>query len=67
MAGCHPIAEAQLPLLLLVCACACVFVCCQTYEIDADAAERPVEEYNMLQEFFTRRLKPGLRPITAEG
>lgn len=39
----------------------------QTFQIDAGAAERPVEEYNTLQEFFTRRLKPGLRPVAAEG
>eukprot|EP00878_Enallax_costatus_P020704 GHUV01021894.1.p3 GENE.GHUV01021894.1~~GHUV01021894.1.p3 ORF type:complete len:121 (-),score=38.38 GHUV01021894.1:1146-1508(-) len=35
----------------------------QTYQIDASAAEKPVEEYKTLQEFFTRRLKPGLRPV----
>jgi phosphatidylserine decarboxylase len=39
----------------------------QTYEIDADAAEKPADQYSTLQEFFTRRLKPGLRPIAAEG
>jgi len=39
----------------------------QTYQIAADAAEKPVEEYATLQEFFTRRLKPGLRPVAAEG
>jgi phosphatidylserine decarboxylase len=31
-----------------------------------EAAEKPVEEYSTLQEFFTRWLKPGLRPIAAE-
>eukprot|EP00878_Enallax_costatus_P008696 GHUV01009090.1.p1 GENE.GHUV01009090.1~~GHUV01009090.1.p1 ORF type:complete len:267 (+),score=54.40 GHUV01009090.1:94-801(+) len=35
----------------------------KTYQIDASAAEKPVEEYKTLQEFFTRRLKPGLRPV----
>jgi phosphatidylserine decarboxylase len=39
----------------------------QTYKIDADAAEKPVESYSTLQEFFTRKLKPGLRPIAAPG
>lgn len=32
------------------------------YDIDLDEAEKPLEEYRSLQEFFTRRLKPGLRP-----
>lgn len=39
----------------------------QTFEIDTDAAEKPVEEYSTLQQFFTRRLRPGLRPIAAAG
>jgi phosphatidylserine decarboxylase len=39
----------------------------QTYKIDADAAEKPLEEYDTLQAFFTRKLKPGLRPVAAEG
>jgi phosphatidylserine decarboxylase len=37
----------------------------QTYQIDASAAERPVESYATLQEFFVRRIKPELRPIDA--
>ncbi len=31
--------------------------------IDAAEAERPVESYRTLDDFFTRRLKPGARPI----
>jgi phosphatidylserine decarboxylase len=31
--------------------------------IDLDEAERPVEQYASFAEFFTRRLKPGARPI----
>jgi phosphatidylserine decarboxylase len=33
------------------------------YDIDTAAAERPLSEYRTIGEFFTRRLKPGLRPI----
>lgn len=33
------------------------------YRIDVDCIEKPVEEYRSLKEFFTRRLKPGTRPI----
>ena len=33
--------------------------------IDASEAEKPVEEYATLDEFFTRRLKPEARPIDA--
>jgi len=32
------------------------------YEVDLSEAEKPLEEYKSLQEFFTRRLAPGLRP-----
>ncbi len=28
-----------------------------------DDAEKPLEQYESLQDFFTRRLKPGLRPV----
>ena len=31
------------------------------YGINLDEAEKPLDEYKSLQEFFTRRLKPGLR------
>ncbi len=34
------------------------------YGVDASEAERPIEEYPTFTEFFTRRLKPGARPIT---
>jgi len=33
------------------------------YSIDPDEAELPLSEYASLNAFFTRRLKPGLRPI----
>lgn len=33
------------------------------YKIDASIVEKPVHEYRTLKEFFTRRLKPGARPI----
>ncbi|MDR0499178.1 MAG: archaetidylserine decarboxylase [Holophagales bacterium] len=32
------------------------------YGVDLSEAEKPIEEYKSLQEFFTRRLAPGLRP-----
>src|SRR5438128_8390787 len=35
------------------------------YGVDATEAERPIEEYPTFTEFFTRRLKPGARPIAA--
>lgn len=31
--------------------------------IDADEAERPLDAYRSLDEFFTRKLRPGVRPI----
>jgi len=31
------------------------------YKVDLSEAEKPLEEYNSFQEFFTRRLLPGLR------
>lgn len=33
------------------------------YEIDLEEAERPIEEYDSLGAFFTRRLRLGARPI----
>jgi phosphatidylserine decarboxylase len=33
------------------------------YGVDQSEAERPIEEYPTFTEFFTRRLKPGARPI----
>ena len=33
------------------------------FDIDVTQAEKPVESYETLNDFFTRRLKPGLRPI----
>lgn len=34
-----------------------------TYGIPVEHAEKPVSEYASLNDFFTRRLKPGLRPV----
>lgn len=36
------------------------------YKIDADEAEKPLEQYQSLNEFFTRRLKPGARPLAEQ-
>lgn len=36
-----------------------------TYKIDIDEAEKPLEQYRTLNEFFTRRLKPNMRQIDA--
>ncbi|MSP93018.1 MAG: phosphatidylserine decarboxylase [Myxococcales bacterium] len=38
----------------------------KTYGVNLAEAERPVSDYDSFQAFFTRRLKPGLRPIDAE-
>jgi phosphatidylserine decarboxylase len=35
----------------------------QTYHIKPEDSEKPLEEYKTLQEFFARRLRPGMRPI----
>lgn len=35
----------------------------QTYGIRIEDAEKHVKDYKSLNDFFTRRLKPGLRPI----
>jgi len=35
------------------------------YKVNLEEAERPVEEYPTFLDFFTRRLKPGLRPVDA--
>jgi phosphatidylserine decarboxylase len=35
----------------------------RAYRINIDEAEKPMTEYKSLNEFFTRKLKPGLRPI----
>ncbi|MDR6553919.1 archaetidylserine decarboxylase [Paenibacillus qinlingensis] len=35
----------------------------QTYGIPIEDAEKHIKEYKSLNDFFTRRLKPGLRPI----
>lgn len=38
----------------------------RTYQIDIDAAERPIDEYQSIGHFFTRNLKEGLRPIEGD-
>lgn len=35
----------------------------QDYAIDVSTAEKPPDQYDTLQAFFARRLKPELRPI----
>jgi len=35
----------------------------KSYGVNADESERPIAEYPTFVEFFTRRLKPGSRPI----
>jgi phosphatidylserine decarboxylase len=37
------------------------------YNIRIEEAEKPLHEYGSLNEFFTRRLKPGLRPIDPDA
>ena len=37
------------------------------YKINLDEAELPLSEYKTLNAFFTRKLKPGLRPIDEEN
>lgn len=37
------------------------------YKINLEEAEFPIGEYPTLNQFFTRKLKPGRRPITGEG
>lgn len=36
------------------------------FGIDLDEAEHPIERYDSILELFTRRLKPGLRPLDPE-
>lgn len=38
----------------------------RVFRIDLSEAEKPIEEYPCLQEFFIRRLKPGLRMVPME-
>lgn len=38
----------------------------QTYGIPVEDAEKHIKEYKSLNDFFTRRLKPGLRPVHAD-
>ncbi len=36
---------------------------CKLYGADPSEAERPLEDFTTFQDFFTRRLKPGARPV----
>lgn len=38
----------------------------RTYEMDVDAAEKPLEDYPSIGHFFTRDLREGLRPIESD-
>lgn len=38
-----------------------------TFKINLGEAEHPIESYPNLQEFFIRKLKPGLRPIASDA
>ena len=37
------------------------------YGIEVGEAEKPIEQYSGLQEFFTRRLRPDARPLPADS
>ncbi|KIY95811.1 phosphatidylserine decarboxylase [Monoraphidium neglectum] len=39
----------------------------RSYCIGTEDSARPVEDFKTLQEFFTRKLKPGARPIAEPG
>lgn len=39
----------------------------RAYGIRIEDAEKAIDQYSSLNEFFTRRLKPGLRPIDPDG
>lgn len=38
----------------------------KAFKVNLEEAERHIDEYDNLQEFFIRRLKPGLRPISMD-
>lgn len=38
----------------------------KNYHIDVSEAEKPMQEYRTLNDFFTRRLKPGVRPLAVD-
>ena len=38
----------------------------KTFGIDLSEAERPLKDYSSIEELFTRKLKPGIRPIEGE-
>ena len=40
---------------------------CRVFGARAEDAERPLEDYRTINAFFTRALKPGLRPIAANA
>jgi phosphatidylserine decarboxylase len=40
---------------------------CRLFGADASEAERPLSEYGSINAFFTRQLRPGLRPVAANA
>lgn len=36
---------------------------CRAYKVDLSEAERPLDSFNCIADFFVRNLKPGVRPI----
>lgn len=39
----------------------------KSYEVNAEEAERPLDDYETFAAFFTRKLKPGLRPVDSDA
>lgn len=39
---------------------------CKRFRVDLDEADRPLSDYATFNDFFTRALKPGLRPLDAD-
>src|SRR4051812_13328472 len=37
------------------------------YQVELEEAERPLSDYGRFAEFFTRKLKPGVRPIDEDA
>jgi phosphatidylserine decarboxylase len=61
-AAAERVSEARLPRPLLD---RLISAWIKAYDVDISEAELPVEQYPTLDAFFTRKLKPGLRPIDA--
>ncbi|MCL2011178.1 MAG: archaetidylserine decarboxylase [Cystobacterineae bacterium] len=43
-----------------------IAVFAKQYAVNIDEAEKPIEEYANFAEFFSRRLKPGMRPVDVD-